>query len=64
MLITRISAFTGITHSLEINITPDELTEYENGTELIQNKFPHLTSDEREFILSGVTKEEWDLFIK
>jgi hypothetical protein len=27
---------------------------------LIQDAMPNLTSDEREFIVSGITKDEWD----
>ena len=27
---------------------------------LVQDAFPHLSPDEREFIITGITKEEWD----
>lgn len=27
---------------------------------LIQNAFPNLTAEEREFILTGITPEQWD----
>lgn len=27
---------------------------------LIQEAFPYLSSDEREFLISGTTKQEWD----
>ena len=30
------------------------------GNGLIQNIFPDLTPDEREFIKTGVTPDEWD----
>ena len=33
--------------------------DWENGV-LIQNAFPMLTPTEREFILTGMTDEEWD----
>jgi len=36
----------------------DKLYEWHNG-ELIQNVFPMLTPDEREFIMTGITPEEW-----
>jgi hypothetical protein len=32
---------------------------YANGA-LLQDAFPHLSADDREFIKSGITKEEWD----
>ena len=30
-----------------------------NGA-LVQNAFPNLDADDREFIVSGITPEEWD----
>ncbi len=58
MLITRKSLFTGKTHTLEIKVTPEQLQAWENGM-LIQNAMPFLTPDEREFIMTGITAEEW-----
>ena len=47
----------------EFNCTPEELYEgvvqYANGA-LIQNAFDFLTPDEREFLMTGITPEEWD----
>jgi hypothetical protein len=66
MKLTKKSSFTGIEHSLELPITEIEynwgITEMNKGKN-IQNVFPQLSDDEREFILTGVTKEEWDEFI-
>jgi len=62
MNITKISNLTGIEHTLNINITEDELLRVENrrnSTELIQNIVPNLTMDEREFLMTGITNEEW-----
>lgn len=59
MLITRKSPFTGRTHSMNLNVTEAQLTQWENG-ELIQNVFPHLSADEREFIMTGITPQEWE----
>jgi hypothetical protein len=62
MNITKISSLTGIEHTLNINITEDELLRVENrrnSTELIQNIVPNLTMDEREFLMTGITNEEW-----
>lgn len=30
---------------------------------LIQNVFPDLNADEREFLMTGITKEEWDRYL-
>lgn len=59
MLITRTSAVSGKTHTMEINVTQEQLDRWNNG-EVIQNAMPHLTSDEREFIMTGITSSEWD----
>ena len=62
MNITKISSLTGIEHTLNINVTEDELLRVENrynSKELIQNIVPNLTMDEREFLMTGITHEEW-----
>jgi hypothetical protein len=59
MKITRKSPFTGKTNTLEINVTEEQLIDWQSGT-LIQHAMPHLTPDEREFIMTGITEEEWD----
>ena len=59
MEITRKSAFTGITRTIDLPITEEQMVSFNKG-ELIQVAFPQLTADQREFILTGVTSEEWD----
>lgn len=59
MQIVRTSAVSGITRSLEIPCTEEQMAAYKNGA-LIQVAFPDLTADQREFILTGITKDEWD----
>jgi len=62
MNITKISSLTGIEHTLNINITEDELLRVENrrnSTELIQNIVPNLSMEDREFLMTGITNEEW-----
>jgi len=56
--IVRKSLFTGETHEMELPITEEQLRRWQDG-ELIQRVFPHLTADQREFLISGVTPEEW-----
>jgi len=36
------------------------VNDYRNG-KLIQDAFPFLSADEREFLLTGMTPEEWEL---
>ena len=59
MLITRRSMLTGEHRTIKLDITPEQLEAYENGG-LVQHVFPHLSVDEREFFISGITPEEWD----
>lgn len=59
MQIQRTSIITGITRTLNLDITEEQISAYMNGA-LIQKAFPNLTADEREFILTGITAEEWD----
>jgi hypothetical protein len=58
MQIVRRSPFTGKLHVKEINVTDAQLSAWEAGM-LIQRAMPNLTADEREFIKTGITPEEW-----
>ncbi len=60
MKITRTSMFSGIERTLELPITLAEYNAWEAGT-LIQDAMPKLSADQREFIMTGCTPEEWDL---
>lgn len=60
MLIKRKSVITGITRSRHIPVNPDDLLAWEQGLGSIQDVMPYLNDNDREFILSGITPEEWD----
>ena len=59
MKIKRTSAHSGITRTLELDVTLEEYAAWRGG-ELIQNAMPRLNADEREFIKTGITAEEWE----
>lgn len=59
MQITRKSQLTGKTRTREIDVTPEQLEAWKAGA-LIQNAMPHLSDDDREFLMTGTTAEEWD----
>ena len=63
MRITKTSILTGKTHTLEIDITQEQIDAWQGG-ELIQRVMSHLGSDEREFLISGTTQAEWDEYYK
>ena len=60
MLITRISLLTGKTPQKDIAVNPELLRADEEGKGLIQVLFPDLPTDDREFMMTGITKEEWE----
>lgn len=59
MLIKRKSMLTGVEHEQEIDITAEQIALWQGG-EYIQNAMPHLSKDDREFLMTGITKAEWD----
>ena len=59
MMITKKSMFSGTAHTMFLPVTQKQLDRWEGG-ELIQNVFPFLSRAEREFIVTGVTPDEWD----
>ena len=58
MIVEKKSPVSGNWNSMELPITETDLNRYYAG-ELVQNVFPNLTADQREFIVSGITPEEW-----
>lgn len=60
MLISRKSMFSGVVHNREMpTVTEEKLKRWRHG-ELIQNVFPELSAEDREFLMTGVTAEEWE----
>ena len=60
MKITRISPLTKNTRTMDIDVTEEQLTNWKQGM-LIQEAMPYLNPDEREFIKTGITKEDWGI---
>lgn len=58
MRITKISPFTGKVRTREIEVSERQLKRWQDG-ELIQNAMPELSADDREFLMTGITPEEW-----
>ena len=59
MKITKKSSLTGAEHTMDIDVTLEQLWKIENRTDLVQRIVPHLPPAEREFLLTGITDEEW-----
>jgi hypothetical protein len=58
--VTKISMLTGKLHSLTVRMTEEQYNTWWKGRALIQNTLPDTTADEREFLMTGITSEEWD----
>lgn len=58
MIVRRRNIFTGKVRELELNVTSEQIARWQGG-ELIQNAMPQLSTDEREFLISGLLPEEW-----
>lgn len=59
MLIKRESMLSGIIHEMDLPVTNEQLAEWLNGS-LIQDVMPHLSADQREFLMTGITPDEWE----
>jgi len=60
MKVTKQSQISGVIRTMELDITEQQMWNYEMGLGLIQDVFPNLNSSEREFLMTGVTDEEWN----
>jgi len=58
-LLTKKSMLTGSWNQREINVTEEQINRWQAG-ELIQDVMPNLSADDREFLMTGSTPEEWD----
>jgi hypothetical protein len=63
MLFIRKSMLSGVTRSRDIDVTEEEYDRWRSGV-LIQRAMPHLSSVDREFIMTGITEEEWNAEMK
>lgn len=64
MQLTRRSPYTGKETTLDIDCTEEQMREFletpRHMRRLIQDIFPNLSADMREFILTGYTPEDWE----
>jgi len=60
MIFTRIDPLTGVRNTLDLPVTEQQLDQWRNGGRNIQDVMRHLTDDQREFIMTGITPTSWD----
>ena len=64
MLVTRVSQLTGVEHTLDLPVTQDQMDEFNaprHQRRYVQDIFPNLSASQREFLLTGMTDDEWDV---
>ena len=59
MKITKVSILSKIERSIDLEVTAEEIKAWKAGM-LIQDAIPRLNENEREFIMTGITAEEWE----
>lgn len=62
MLVTKTSQITGKTNTMDINVTIAQLDRIDIRSytkELIQDIVPDISKEEREFLMTGITPDEW-----
>ncbi len=61
MLIKRTSPFTGKVHIFDLPVTEAQMAVFgQRVRPMVQDIFPDLAPEWREFIKTGITPEEWD----
>jgi len=58
MIINKRSILTGKMNTMDLPVTIEQIDRF-NAGELVQRVFPELTDEQREFILNGITPQEW-----
>lgn len=63
MLITKKNMLTQKENTMDLPVTQEQLNRFMDG-EFVQDVFPNLTPGEREFLLNGITPDEWNEIFK
>lgn len=58
--VTTKSSFTGAVNTMTLPVTEAQLDRFFRREALIQDIFPDLSDEQREFLLTGVTPAEWN----
>lgn len=65
MMVTMKSSITGNYATINLPITQAQWEEWKNPTHrrLVQDIFPQLSNEQREFLMTGITPIEWETYI-
>jgi hypothetical protein len=56
--VTKTSMLSGLQSSMDLPVRQGHIDRWLGGA-LIQDAMPHLTADQREFLMTGITPSEW-----
>ena len=59
MKIQKKSILDGSINTLDLDVTLEQLHQYQEHKMLVQDIFPKLDKGEREFLISGILPEQW-----
>ena len=59
MIITKTSPMTGMINTMDVSVTEVQIARWQGGM-LIQDVMPNLSADERDFIMTGITPDDWE----
>ena len=62
MIITRTSPMTGMINTMDVAVTEVQIARWQGGM-LIQDAMPDLSVDEREFLMTGLTPDDWEKMV-
>ena len=57
--VTKPSTLSGLENTMLLDITYEQYDAWREG-KLIQEAMPNLSAEEREFLMTGITAEEWE----
>jgi hypothetical protein len=57
--VIRLSPWTRNFNKVTLQLTEEQYNNWRNKRMLIQDAMPHLDKDEREFLMTGYTPEDW-----
>jgi len=61
--VTRKCPFTGEVKTRHLDVTADEVVAYVKGGVLVQDAFPRLNAEEREFMMTGIDGKAWKKYV-
>ncbi len=63
MLVYKLNKMTNMVNVMDLPVTQKQLDIYENTNTLVQDVFPTLDADQREFLITGMMPGEYESFL-